>query len=275
MKKIVFVFSLLLSIVSFSQTDNPKCADKAYGVFTKMDGFYIDDCEEFEFKTIQIWVERGSRAIEKEGKYTKIHYRLAPGSTRKIVGKQIVDNYVNAVKKAKGEVVKESDNQGYHLSANGKSIWVNLPVSPYAGERQEYYIEMVEETVMKQEIETNLQEALKDNGRIALYGIYFDTDKAVVKPESATAIKEIADYLTGNPKTIIYIVGHTDNTGNYTKNIKLSKDRATAIKTYLVSKFKIAATRLFAEGVGPLSPVATNATDEGKKLNRRVEVVLK
>ena len=237
--------------------------------------FYIADCQEFEFKSIDIWVEANSRKITKEGKYTKIFYKLAPESNRKIVGKQIVNNYVNAVKKVNGQVVKNSDDMGYHLSRDGKSIWVSLSVSPHAGERNEYYIEMVEETEIKQEIETTLQQALADNGKAVFYGIYFDVGKAVVRPESHEAIKSIADYLIANPKASIFIVGHTDNTGDYLKNVKLSKDRAAAVKAYLIGKFKIDGKLLFAEGVGPLSPVAANSSDEGKKLNRRVEVVIK
>lgn len=266
---------LLLTTFALSQTDNPKCSDKTYNVFTKMEGFYIADCQEFEFKTIDIWVERNSRKLTKEGKYTKIYYKLAPESNRKIVGKQIVNNYVSAVKKVNGQVIKDSDDMGYQLSRNGKTIWVSLSVSPYAGERNEYYIEMVEETEMKLEIETNLQQTLADKGKAIFYGIYFDVGKAIVKPESHEAIKSIADYLIANPKSSIFIVGHTDNTGDYLKNVKLSKDRAAAVKAYLIAKFKADGKLLFAEGVGPLSPVAANSSEEGKKLNRRVEVVVK
>lgn len=276
MKLLVASCSILfLSMHSSAQKDNPECAGKTYDLFTNLEDFYIADCATAEFKHIEIWVESGSRKIIKEGKYTKLHFKLAPGSTRKVVGKQIVANYVNAVKKAKGEVVKASDDQGYHVLKNGKSLWINLGVSPYASERAEYILEIVEEEGMKQEIVANFDEAMAETGKVALYGIYFDVNKAVIKPESEAAIKEIADYLTKNPKAPIFIVGHTDNTGDYTKNIALSKERAKAIKTNLVTKHKIPATRLFSDGIGPLSPVATNATEEGRKMNRRVEIVLK
>ena len=258
-----------------AQNDNPDCADKDYDLFTNLEGFFIERCESAEFKTLEFWVERNSRRVTKDGKYTKLWYRQSPQSTRSIVGKQIVANYANAVKKAKGTVVKDSDDMAYHVTKNGKSLWIALSVSPYAPERKDYYIEIVEEEAMKQEIVANIEQALADEGKVALYGIHFDVNKAVIKPESEAAIKEIADYLTKNPKSSIFIVGHTDNTGDYAKNIKLSKDRATAIKTNLVTKYKIATTRLFADGVGPLAPIANNANEEGRKLNRRVEVVLK
>ncbi len=276
MKKEFFGICLMF-IVSFAtaQKDNPDCAGKNYDLFNNMEDFYLDWCESFEFKPLDIWVERGSRKITKEGKYTKLHYHLVAGSTRKLVGKQIVTNYASAIKKVKGEVVKDSDDQGYHVSKDGKDLWIVLSVSPNAGERTEYYIEIVEQQAMKQELIANIEEALSAEGKIALYGIYFDVNKAVIKTESEAAIKEIADYLMINPKVSVFIVGHTDNTGDYMKNIKLSKDRALAIKNYLITKYKIVATRLIADGVGPLAPIASNTNEEGKKLNRRVEVVLK
>jgi outer membrane protein OmpA-like peptidoglycan-associated protein len=186
-----------------------------------------------------------------------------------------VANYANAVKKAKGTVVENSNDMAYHVSKNGKNLWIALSVGPEAGIRNEYYIEIVEEEAMQQELEGNFSEAIAEEGKVALYGILFDVNKAVIKPGSEKELKDIADYLLANPKYSVFIVGHTDNTGELAKNLKLSKDRAAAIKNYLVTKFKIPATRLFADGVGPLAPVASNATEEGKQLNRRVEIVLK
>jgi OmpA-OmpF porin, OOP family len=262
-------------MIASAQKDDAACAAKAYNLFNSFEGFYIKGCDTAEFKTLEFYVERGSKSVKKQGKYTKIHYEQVPTSTRTIVGQQIVTNYVNAVKKVKGEVVKASDDQAYHVTKDGKSLWIYLSVSPYASARREYSIAIVEEEGMKQEIVANFDEALANDGKIAVYGIYFDVGMAVVKAESEEAIKEIADYLTRNSRQSIFIVGHTDNTGDFAKNIKLSKDRALAIKNYLTEKYKIAATRLIADGVGPLAPVGTNATEEGKKINRRVEVVLK
>jgi outer membrane protein OmpA-like peptidoglycan-associated protein len=262
-------------MMASAQKDNPVCAAKAYYLFNSMEDFYLKECDTAEFKTLEFYIERGAKSIKKQGKYTKIHYEQIPTSTRTVVGQQIVTNHVNAVKKAKGEVVKASDDQAYHVTKDGKSLWIFLSVSPYAPARREYWIEIVEEQGMKQEIVANFDEALASDGKIALYGIYFDVGKAVVKAESEEAIKEIADYLTRNPKQSIFIVGHTDNTGDFTKNIKLSKDRALAIKNYLVAKYKIVVTRLIADGVGPLAPISTNATEDGKQKNRRVEIVLK
>ena len=126
---------------------------------------------------------------------------------------------------------------------------------------------------MKQDIEINMSEGIDRDGKIALYGILFDVGKSVIKPESAPALQMVIDYLVANPAVKIYVVGHTDNTGLFASNITLSKARAKAVKDYLVTKGKIAATRLGSDGVGSLCPVATNGTEEGKALNRRVEIV--
>jgi len=120
-----------------------------------------------------------------------------------------------------------------------------------------------------------IQEAIEKEGKATLYGILFDVGKSTIKPESADALKQITDYLNANPDVKIIIVGHTDMTGNFAGNMSLSKERAESIKNYLVTNAKIASERLQSDGVGPLCPVATNATDAGKKLNRRVEIVKK
>lgn len=111
------------------------------------------------------------------------------------------------------------------------------------------------------------------DGRIALYGIYFDTDKATLKPESDSTLQEIATLLKQDSKLTLHVVGHTDNTGSFSHNLELSKHRADAVKTALSEKFGIAADRLTSNGVASLAPVASNANEEGRAKNRRVELV--
>jgi len=110
-------------------------------------------------------------------------------------------------------------------------------------------------------------------GHVAVYGIYFDTSKADVKPESKPTLKEIAKLLRQNPKLKLYVVGHTDNVGPLTYNMDLSQRRAEAVANILVSKYNIDAKRLHAVGVGFLAPVTSNKTEEGRAKNRRVELV--
>lgn len=110
-------------------------------------------------------------------------------------------------------------------------------------------------------------------GRIALYGIYFDTGKAVVKAESDPTLTEIAALLKGNGALRLLVVGHTDWTGDLGYNVTLSMQRAAAVTQALTSRFGIAPNRLRPEGVGMLAPAAANDTDEGRARNRRVELV--
>jgi outer membrane protein OmpA-like peptidoglycan-associated protein len=111
------------------------------------------------------------------------------------------------------------------------------------------------------------------SGRVALYGIYFDTDRAEIKAESSPTLKEIASYLQSNSKVRLFVVGHTDNTGAASHNFDLSKRRAESVVAALVSQFAIPRDRLEGHGVGPLAPVAPNTSDENKAKNRRVELV--
>jgi OOP family OmpA-OmpF porin len=114
---------------------------------------------------------------------------------------------------------------------------------------------------------------ISSTGHVALYGIYFDTDKADLKPESRSTLDEIVKLLKQEPTLKLHIVGHTDNVGEVAYNVGLSERRAGAVVKELTAKHGIAAARLRPAGVGMLSPVASNETDEGRAKNRRVELV--
>jgi outer membrane protein OmpA-like peptidoglycan-associated protein len=118
-----------------------------------------------------------------------------------------------------------------------------------------------------------LADDITKTGHTAIYGIYFDTGKAEVKPESDAALAEIAKMLKQNARLKLMVVGHTDTVGDLTANMDLSKRRAAAVVQTLVAKQGIAASRLAAQGAGPLAPVASNKTEEGRARNRRVELV--
>lgn len=115
--------------------------------------------------------------------------------------------------------------------------------------------------------------ALGKDGRVALYGILFDFDKADIKPESDKQLVEMAGLLKSNAGLKVFIVGHTDNKGTLAYNTDLSQRRAEAVAKALASKHGIAADRMVAKGVGPLSPLAANDSEDGQAKNRRVELV--
>jgi outer membrane protein OmpA-like peptidoglycan-associated protein len=110
-------------------------------------------------------------------------------------------------------------------------------------------------------------------GHSAVYGIYFDTGKADVKPQSDGALKEIAKLLSQDGQLKLLVVGHTDTIGTLASNMDLSKRRAEAVVQVLTSKYGVAAARLTAQGAGPLAPVASNRSEPGRAKNRRVELV--
>jgi len=114
---------------------------------------------------------------------------------------------------------------------------------------------------------------LLTEGKIVSYGIYFDSGKDIVKPESYGSIKEIATILKDNPNVKIMIVGHTDSDGNANSNLDLSKRRAANVKKVLISEFGIAADRIETDGKGQNEPVAPNTSLENKAKNRRVEFI--
>lgn len=119
----------------------------------------------------------------------------------------------------------------------------------------------------------DMRSKLLTEGKIVSYGIYFDSGKDVVKPESYGSLKEIANVLIENPNVKIKIVGHTDSDGNDALNLDLSKRRADNVKNTLVKEFGIAAERIQTDGKGEIQALAPNTTTEGKAKNRRVEFI--
>lgn len=118
-----------------------------------------------------------------------------------------------------------------------------------------------------------MAKGIEETGRIALYGIFFDTDKTDIKPDSVPALEEIAKLMKASPNLRVLVVGHTDSTGDREYNMGLSRRRAESVVKYLQEKFQIPASRMIPAGVGMLAPVASNRTEEGRAKNRRVELV--
>ncbi|MGQ0619200.1 MAG: OmpA family protein [Panacagrimonas sp.] len=106
---------------------------------------------------------------------------------------------------------------------------------------------------------------------IVLRGVNFEFDKARLTPNARTILDNVGEELTAYPEVEVELSGHTDAKGSDEYNQKLSERRAGSVKTYLVSK-NIAATRMTTVGMGEAQPVADNETDEGRELNRRVEL---
>lgn len=261
----------------FAQAHRRDVKGRDHPLFTRMQGFYRAYYDEKVFGRYEFSIDAAKKQAV-EGRTLQAYYLLNRGDGPLPSALQIVRNHQDAIKKVGGTIVFE-DVRTVHpktvmrVTRDGKSVWVEL-VATGSGDR--YDMVVVEEEAMVQEIVANaetLRKGLSSEGHVAVYGIYFDTDQAVIKPESEPALQEMAKLLAGDPKLSVFIVGHTDNTGTLEHNLKLSETRATAVVTALTTKHKIAAARLRASGVGPLAPVASNDIEEGRAKNRRVELV--
>ena len=118
-----------------------------------------------------------------------------------------------------------------------------------------------------------MRSKLITEGKLVSYGIYFDVNKDIVKPESAGTLKMISDVLKENPTVRIKIVGHTDSDGDDASNLDLSKRRGAAVKNVMVTSYGIDAARIETDGKGEKEPVAPNDSAVNKAKNRRVEFI--
>ncbi len=114
---------------------------------------------------------------------------------------------------------------------------------------------------------------ISSTGSVALYGIFFDTNKANIKTESSETLGEIAKLLKNNSSLKLLVVGHTDSVGTFDYNMDLSKSRAAAVVTELSRNYGIAPVRLTPVGVSYACPVAPNTSEDNRAKNRRVELV--
>ncbi len=264
-----------LGTVALAQEDNKACKD--HPLFTRMEGFYIARCSQENFATESFIDPETKKKVNIEGRKYIIEYGLKKGFEKTYSRLQISRNYMNAILKIGGAAHENHpqwpDSTYMKLVKDDKEIWAAF-WQGYAGLAGKLCI--IEKQAMTQEIVADakfMAEGINTTGHVAVYGIYFDFNKADVKPESAPALKEITKLLQQDAKLKIYVVGHTDNAGGLDYNMKLSRQRAEAVIQELTSKYGIAPERLKAGGVGPLAPVSSNDTEEGKAKNRRVELV--
>jgi OmpA-OmpF porin, OOP family len=273
MKKASFLVLCILCISAIAvsqQKDATGCKD--HPLFTKMPGSWIHDCDQKDFYAHTFDVGAG-KALQVEGRYWFIRY-YPQGNVKPVPSDiQILRNFENAIQKQGGKVLeKEKGKETLNLVQDGKELWVEV-TAEFTGK---YGLCIVEKNAMAQDIVANadaFSNDLKASGHSAVYGIYFDTGKFDLKPESNTAMGEIDKLLKNDPGLKLYIVGHTDNTGTLEANMGLSQQRAEAVVQALIRNHGISAARLKAFGCGPYSPVSTNDTEEGKAKNRRVEIV--
>ena len=207
-----------------------------------------------------------------EGKVTYLFYQRPPNQGAAAL--EIVRNYQNALTKIGATIVDVDERRFVYgkVVQDGREIWAQAEARP--GGMIRLYI--VEKKEMAQHVVADaaaFSNDLKTTGHVAVYGIYFDTAKSELKPESTPALQEVAKLLGSDPSLKLWVVGHTDSVGAIDANMKLSQARAEAVVAALTTTHKIAPARLKGYGVGPLAPVASNAAEDGRAKNRRVELV--
>lgn len=156
--------------------------------------------------------------------------------------------------------------------------YVSLYVTSFEPENRTFIkLDVVEVKGMEERMTvvaaSEMEQALAQDGKIAIYGIFFDFDSATIQAESREQIDQLGQLLRDNAALQVLIVGHTDGKGAFDYNLSLSQRRAQAVVEALVRNHGVTASRLTPAGAGMVSPVASNRTEEGRAKNRRVEIV--
>jgi OOP family OmpA-OmpF porin len=283
---------------------------KDHPLISRYPGSYITnylakDFDEFSLPLSKTADLKFAKNQHLEGKITRIVYVAPQG--RSVL--EVFRNYQGALKKAGFETLFTCGPQDYVGSGNstarmygtgdyddywgpdhgihyasaklGRSegdVYVSLLVDDQGGDfRPNTELYIIEVKPMESDLITvnaaSLANDINRTGHASVYGIYFDTGKADIKPESDATLNEIAKLLQSAPQLKLYVVGHTDNQGALDLNMDLSRRRAQAASVALTTKYAVQAGRLKADGCGPYAPVASNDSEDGRAKNRRVELV--
>lgn len=268
---LVIVFAFLSAAVSAGPPDAAGCKD--HPLFpTRMPDYRIEACKVEEFGFYEFLSVKPPKT-RVEGKFTFITYAFTGQRGTEPSGLAVVRNYDNAIQKVGGTILQSDPERWVNgkVVKNGQEAWFQAEKG-----NGKIWLRIVEKKPMTQAVVADASAFGNDimaTGHAAVYGVTFDTDSAVIKPESAQAIGEIAKLLQAEASLKIAVVGHTDNTGSVDHNLKLSQDRAQAVMQALVKDHGIAPARLRSFGCGPFAPVASNDAEEGRGKNRRVELV--
>ncbi len=255
--------------------DAEGCKDSP--VLTRLPGCKILRCSSKEFDAVELQIgaikDNGETPTKTLEGATDIITYVCP---TRLSALQIVRNAENALKTAGFTVVFSGAMGADYLTMTAQkgAQWVQVHNEPW-NEFSGYELSTVKVEGMAQEMTATADSLAKEigkSGRVAVYGINFDTGKATLRPESDKVLGEIATLLTNNASWKMKVEGHTDNVGAKAANQTLSEQRAVAVVDWL-TRHGVDRRHLTSQGFGDTKPVTDNGSEEGRAKNRRVELV--
>lgn len=271
----IMLANFLLIILGLNAWSTP-C--QQHPLFSAMPNHEISYCDEKEFGELEVRFTQNDGSFSytnKQGYLLETWYNYTEDWNKRPTALQLFENYIQAVKPQNGKILSRSSGRLFlQIESPSSTWWVEVSTDNSGS----YVLKALREENMQQQITLSIESIEKDlttSGKAVFYGILFESNKADLISESFHTLQTIADYLNSNKSVRVYVVGHTDNTGSYEHNINLSQRRAETVVKYLQEKHSVNSQQLQAVGIGPISPVATNSTPEGRALNRRVELIIK
>lgn len=262
------VFLMAPGLIPAQQEDREGCKDSP--LLNRLSGCAITYCSTSDFDAAELMIAASGATKSVEGKVEKINY-----SCRGKSALQVRRNAEQALRAAGFTL----DFTGYDLpvhyvTGHKGRLWIAVAASELTGD-SDYSFTSVYAGAMTQELTADAKAwaaEIGKSGRVAVYGIEFDTGKAALRPESGEVLQQVLTLLNDQPDWQLRIEGHTDSTGSRQGNQVLSQQRAASVVSWLVAK-GVAPARLTAVGLGDTKPVGENQSEEGRARNRRVELV--
>jgi outer membrane protein OmpA-like peptidoglycan-associated protein len=249
------------------QVDRKGCSESK--VVSRMPGCFILQCNYLDYASAPMPRTKGERNHQVEGKLEKTVYRCPKEKSPLELGR----NTEAALKNAGFQILYTDVYAGgarFYMTAQRGGQWVNLSVVS-----DSYDLTAVTQKEMEQVMTANAEgwaEQVNRAGRVTVYGINFDTGRAILRTDSEAVLNEVAKMLQANPSWAMLVAGHTDDVGAREMNVTLSRQRAESVIAWLAAR-GVDKTRLVAAGFGDTRPLAANKDEEGRQKNRRVDLV--
>lgn len=272
----VFVVMFTVSVYAKTTKEHPLIRPFPGSVLAENMSHY-NQFNAYEFYHLNETTKKKEKKTIK-GEYWRLLYevRTSSGDRVKTISKlEFFENYRAAAKEKGGQVVYEDIGQMVLKipREDGGFTWLRVAGNASLGQQD---LIIVDEEPFKKSLTfgpAEMKAALDAEGRIQLYGILFDLDKATLQPESTKQLQHLVTLLKDNSDLMLEVQGHTDDQGSDDYNLKLSERRAETVVAYL-GLFDIdTSSRLMPKGYGESKPVMPNNTEEGRAKNRRVELV--